>query len=67
MRQLVGRPPVSDLFGVKVRKLRGALELALEERETADGCMPQIEFLDAEIAAACRKSSVRSTNSSRDA
>ena len=28
-----------------------ALELALEERETVDGCMRQTEFLDAEIAA----------------
>jgi transposase len=51
MRQLVGRPPVSDLFGVKGRKWLGALELALEERETVDGCMRQIEFLDTEIAA----------------
>jgi transposase len=51
MRQLVGRPPVSDLFGVKGRKWLGGLELALEERETVDGCMRQIEFLDQEIAA----------------
>jgi len=51
MRQLVGRPPVSDLFGVKGRKWLAGLELALEERETVDGCMRQIEFLDAEIAA----------------
>ena len=51
MRQLVGRPPVSDLFGVKGRKWLAGLELALEERETVDGCMRQIEFLDREIAA----------------
>jgi transposase len=51
MRQLVGRPPVSDLFGVKGRGWLAALELALEERETVDGCMRQIEFLDEEIAA----------------
>ncbi|MCA1680487.1 MAG: IS110 family transposase [Actinobacteria bacterium] len=51
MRQLVGRPPVSDLFGVKGRKWLAALELALEERETVDGAMRQIEFLDTEIAA----------------
>jgi transposase len=51
MRQLVGRPPVSDLFGVKGRRWLAELELALEERETVDGCMRQIVFLDAEIAA----------------
>jgi transposase len=51
MRCLVGRPPVSDLFGVKGRRWLAGLELALEERETVDGCMRQIEFLDTEIAA----------------
>jgi transposase len=50
MRQLVGRAPVSDLFGVKGRKWLKGLELAVEERETVDGCMRQIEFLDTEIA-----------------
>jgi transposase len=51
MRCLVGRPPVSDLFGVKGRRWLAGLELALEERETVDGCLRQIEFLDTEIAA----------------
>jgi transposase len=51
MRCLVGRAPVSDLFGVKGRRWLAELELALEERETVDGAMRQIEFLDAEIAA----------------
>jgi transposase len=51
MRQLVGRPPVSDLFGVRGRRWLAGLELAFEERETVDGCMRQIEFLDQEIAA----------------
>jgi transposase len=50
MRQLVGRPPVSDLFGVKGREWLAELELALEERETVDAAMRQIEFLDAEIS-----------------
>ena len=50
MRQLVGRPPVSDLFGVKGRKWLAELELPLEESETVDGCMRQIEFLDSEIS-----------------
>jgi transposase len=46
-----GRPPVSDLFGVKGRKWLAGLELSLEERETVDGAMREIEFLDTEIAA----------------
>jgi hypothetical protein len=50
MRQLVGRAPFSDLFGVKGRKWLAALELAPEERESVDSAMRQIEFLDAEIA-----------------
>ena len=51
MRQLVGRPPVSDLFGVKGRRWLAGLQLAVEERETVDAAMRQIEFLDTEIAA----------------
>jgi transposase len=39
MRCLVGRPPVSDLFGVKGRQWLAGLELALEERETVDGAI----------------------------
>ena len=50
MRQLVGRPPFSDLFGVNGREWLRGLELAVEERETVDGCIRQIEFLDSEIA-----------------
>lgn len=51
MRQLVGRPPFSDLFGVKGRAWLRQLELPVEECETVEGCMRQVEFLDAEIAA----------------
>jgi transposase len=50
MRQLVGRPPVSDLFGVGGRVWLKGLELAVEERETVDGCIRQIEFLEKELA-----------------
>ena len=50
MRQLVGRPPFSDLFGVKGRAWLRQLELPVEECETVEGCMRQVEFLDAEIA-----------------
>lgn len=51
VRRLVGRPPVSDLFGVKGRRWLAELELPLEESETIEACMRHIEFLDCEIAA----------------
>ena len=51
MRQLVGRPPFSDVFGVKGRQWLAELQLAFEERETVDAAMRQIEFLDEEIKA----------------
>jgi transposase len=51
MRQLVGRPPFSDVFGVKGRKWLAELQLAFEERETVDAAMRQIMFLDEEIKA----------------
>jgi transposase len=51
MRRLKGRPPVSDLFGVKGRRWLRALELPVEEAETLESALRQIEFLDAEIAA----------------
>ena len=50
MRQLVGRPPVADLFGVTGREWLRGLELAMEERETVDAHVRQIEFLEREFA-----------------
>ena len=50
-RRLQERPPCSDLFGVKGRAWLAVLELPLEERESVDAGIRQIEFLDAEIAA----------------
>ena len=55
VRRLVGRPPVSDLFGVKGRAWLRALELALEEAETVAACLRHVEFLDSEIAAVERE------------
>ncbi len=50
MRRLKGRPPVSDLFGVKGRQWLRQLELPVEECEPVEGCMRHAEFLDSEIA-----------------
>ena len=50
-RRLQERPPCSDLFGVKGRAWLAGLQLPLEERESVDAGIRQIEFLDAEIAA----------------
>ena len=50
-RRLQGKPPCSDLFGVKGRGWLAGLELPLEERESVDAGVRQIEFLDAEVAA----------------
>jgi transposase len=50
MRTLKGRPPVTDAFGKRGRAWLAALELPGDERETVEGCLRQIDFLDAEIA-----------------
>jgi transposase len=55
VRRLVGRPPVSDLFGVKGRAWLAGLELPLEEAETIAACLRHVEFLDVEIAAVERQ------------
>jgi transposase len=51
MRCLVGRPPFSDLFGVRGRRWLTELALPTEEREAVNSAMRQVEFLDSEIAA----------------
>jgi transposase len=53
-RRLQGKPPCSDLFGVKGRQWLAGLELPLEERESVDAGIRHVEFLDTEIAAAER-------------
>jgi transposase len=49
MRCLKGRPPASDLCGVKGRDGLRSLELPLVEDETVQAGLRHIEFLDAEI------------------
>ena len=49
MRNLKGRPPMSDLFGKRGRAWLGELELPGDERQTVGGCLRQIDFLDGEV------------------
>ena len=51
IRRLQGRPPVSDVFGVRGRRWLSELELPADERETIAGCLRHVDFLDAEVAA----------------
>jgi transposase len=49
MRRLQGKPPCSDLFGVKGRRWLRSLLLPVEEAETVQSALRQIAFLDREI------------------
>ena len=49
MRCLAPRPPVSDAFGVKGRAWMAALELPVDERETLQACLRQLDFLTGEL------------------
>src|SRR4051795_12064054 len=49
-RRLAGKPPCSDLFGVKGREWLASLELPTEERESVDAGIRHIDFLDCEVA-----------------
>src|SRR5918996_1299493 len=62
-RRLQGKPPCSDLFGVKGRRWLAGLELPVEERESVDAGIRHIEFLDAEIAAVERLIAQQALNS----
>ncbi len=53
-RRLQGKPPCSDLFGVKGRVWLDGLTLPVEERESVDAGIRHIAFLDAEVAAVDR-------------
>ena len=54
IRRLIAKPKLSDLFGLAGRRWLKALELPIEERETLDSCMRQIEFYESELEAAER-------------
>jgi transposase len=50
-RTLCERPPLTDAFGKAGRRWLGQLELPVDERLTLDGCLRQVDLLDAEVAA----------------
>ncbi|HEX6227919.1 MAG TPA: IS110 family transposase [Solirubrobacterales bacterium] len=54
-RCLLGRAPASDLFGKGGRAWLERQELPEEERETVEGCLRQIDFLDSEVELIDRK------------
>jgi transposase len=49
IRKLVPKPQVSDLFGRAGRRWLEQLELAVEERETVDSALRQLDFLEQEL------------------
>jgi transposase len=66
LRTLKGKPPMSDLFGVKGLAWLAEQELPLAEQETVDAALRQVDFLDREIAAveASRRAAVTRSRSS---
>jgi transposase len=51
IRNLRGRSPAADLFGVAGRRWLAAQQLPVDEREMVEACLRGIDFLDAEVAA----------------
>lgn len=50
MRNLKARPPCSDLFGCAGRRWLAELELPVDERQTVDASLRQLDFLGEELA-----------------
>ena len=50
IRNLKGKPPMTDLFGARGRRWLATQELPADEQETVAACLRQIAFLDGEIA-----------------
>jgi transposase len=48
-RNLVERPPASDLFGVKGLAWLEGVELPDDEKETVSSCLRQLRFLGEEL------------------
>ncbi|MDE3097756.1 MAG: IS110 family transposase [Chloroflexota bacterium] len=49
LRNLKGKPPMTDIFGTAGRAWLATLELGIDERETVDAGLRQLDFVRAEI------------------
>lgn len=49
VRCLLGKPPVSDLFGLKGRRWLAEQPFPADEAETVSGCLAQLAFCDRQI------------------
>jgi transposase len=63
VRNLIGKPPVSDLFGKRGRGWLDKLELPEDERDTVDACLRQLDFLAGELATLDRRIAEQALNS----
>lgn len=54
-RCLLGKPQAADLFGARGRRWLEGLELEVEEQETLEGCLREIDFCDREVKLIDRK------------
>jgi transposase len=50
-RNLKGRPPMSDVFGVTGRRWLAGLELPAYERRIVESCLREVDFLSREVEA----------------
>jgi transposase len=50
VRNLKGRPPMTDLFGKHGRQWLAGLQFPADEHDTVQACLRQIDFLTSEIA-----------------
>ena len=50
IRNLVGRPPASDLFGRRGREWLAGVDLPADERDGVEASLRAIDFLDVEVA-----------------
>jgi transposase len=63
VRNLIGKPPVSDLFGKRGRGWLDKLELPEDERDTIDACLRQLDFLAGKLATLDRRIAEQALNS----
>jgi transposase len=63
VRNLKGRPPVSDLFGRRGRQWLAGLQFPADEHDTVQACLRQIDFLTTEIAHVDRQLAERALTS----